>query len=294
MHWWEYRRIRVMVDQFPLQSARRSRLRAALLGTAAAGVLLLGYGRRAYAQSYSPPSPACTADGTDITCSGDLSDGVLVDGGTGANAGTYDYLKIENLTEDIAPASTVDGVQVTGDGDFKVYTEASDHSIVTSGDQARGIFASSNYDAVTVTNNLSIMTDGTTSRGIQADSGGSGNVKVTNKAGGTITTHGDSSDGILAYSESGYAKVYNYAAITTHGNSSIGIYARVENGDGVVIVENSAAITTGTEANPTGGDGIDAKTGGTGYVRVTNKVGGVITTWATTATASTPIPGAVP
>ncbi|MEM9590924.1 MAG: hypothetical protein AAF967_06235 [Pseudomonadota bacterium] len=60
-------------------------LRTLLLGTAAAGLMLFSYGRSAYAQA-TPNSPACgdvMAPGTStVTCTGDLEDGVLVDGYT--------------------------------------------------------------------------------------------------------------------------------------------------------------------------------------------------------------------
>ncbi len=58
--------------------------RRALLGTAAAGALIFGYARRAYAQ-HVPPDTTCSAtNATTITCTGDVSTGVSLINGSPA------------------------------------------------------------------------------------------------------------------------------------------------------------------------------------------------------------------
>jgi hypothetical protein len=64
----------------------------------------VAYGRRAYAQSYSP-TPGCYVDidnPTNIICSGDegsLAGGIDVQGGTGVDTGTYQRIDLDSFTD---------------------------------------------------------------------------------------------------------------------------------------------------------------------------------------------------
>ncbi len=87
--------------------------RAALLGTVAAGALMFGYGRTARAQVMPPVAPCnvITGGGTTVNCTGNLSAGVEVNG-------SYTTLNVNTLTANIAPASEVDGINFTSDGNI--------------------------------------------------------------------------------------------------------------------------------------------------------------------------------
>lgn len=112
--------------------------RSALLGSVAAGALFFGYGRSARAG----PDP-CTVDvpGVEVTCSGDQSAGIA----SGADfPSSYTTLNVNALTDDITPASGVDGINFTSGGNITINSDTGPFSIVTTGAGADGIFAYSN------------------------------------------------------------------------------------------------------------------------------------------------------
>ncbi|MCP5037355.1 MAG: autotransporter domain-containing protein [Rhodobacteraceae bacterium] len=190
------------IDAGRITVSRSGTLRQALLLSAAAGAMFLGYGRTARAQSYSPTAPTCTVSGTTVTCTGDLSVGVDVDGG----AGTYTTLDVNTLTTDIAPAGGTRGIEFTGDGDITITSDTGDFEIMT--ENADGIFAHSRGGgAVEVTQTGDITTEGDEAEGIFAYSRG-GDISVTLK-GGTITSalseaiefHGGATNRLTIYNE---------------------------------------------------------------------------------------------
>ncbi len=89
--------------------AQGDRWRSLMLGTAAAGALFLGYGRRAYAQTVPPAVPCntITNGGTTVTCTGDVSTGVAL---TVGGRGTYTTLNVNTLTTNITPVDGIDGI----------------------------------------------------------------------------------------------------------------------------------------------------------------------------------------
>lgn len=154
--------------------------RKALLGTAAAGALLLGYGRRAYA--------ACVGSGTapnaTLTCTGDLSGTGVASGGINVDGTIYDTLDVNGLDAAIAPSTNpIDGIRFETTGDIKITSDATIHP---TGGSANGIFAYT--------------------------SGGSNSVEITSK--GDVTS--DHRYGIVVYNfSSGDTDIRNYASVKT-------------------------------------------------------------------------------
>jgi len=146
--------------------------RAALLGTAAAGALLFGYGRRAYAQ-HIPPDATCPAtNATTITCTGDVSTGVSLVNGNGP----YTTLNVNTLTTSITPADGVYGIEFTSNDDVTINSKTGAFSISTT--NANGIYAYSQGGQITVDSTGDIASNG--GGGIRVDrNGGLTNVLIT-------------------------------------------------------------------------------------------------------------------
>ncbi len=230
----------------------RSRtLRYALLAWAAASVLCVGDGRTVQAQSFEPASE-CRVSGTTVTCTGDLSDGVKVDGGNS----TYTTLVIEGLTGEIAPAAVLSnhGIKFLSQGDIDLTVDTGDFGITRSDRclDCSGISAGSSDDgAVTVNVRGNITTAGTSSEGIDVNSTGGvedhgGAVTLTLE--GAITTSGDNSDGILAHSEIGDVTITLEGTITTSGDNSRGISASSDEGSSAITLNGTTTITSATAA----------------------------------------------
>jgi hypothetical protein len=203
-------------DTFALQGGWR----AALLGTVAAGGLLLSYGRSARAQVI-PPDANCTADGAVITCSGDVSTGVKI---TSPLADNYTTLDITNpASTSITPAPGVDGIAFRQDPEPEAPTSG---LTVNVGTASRPL-------SITTTTRVEYRTDY------------DGNSYVYNTFDG---------DGINAFSRSGDVLVNSFATITSSG---IGIFAgsdavSTSAGEGVydtvagdVTVNSTGAINSG-------------------------------------------------
>ncbi len=116
----------------------RVRRRYALLLSASIGTLALA-GGSAEAQSVSPAS--CTTSGTTVTCSGDLSGGVDIDGGSG----TFTTLNVNDLSTNIAPPADTSGIRFVNDGPVNIDVEAGPFTVETSGN-GHGIAAQSDTD----------------------------------------------------------------------------------------------------------------------------------------------------
>lgn len=251
--------------------SRSGALRKALMISAAAGALFAGYGRSVRAQSYSPAS-YCSVNGTIVTCTGDLSDGVDVDGGSGAYAGTYDTLYVKDVTADITPDDGYAGIEFTSDDDITIVSDTGNYGIETY--EANGIHANSTGGSVSITHAGNITTTGERVHGLLANTDVDADVTVT--VTGDITTNSDYSDGINADSQGGDVAVTVYGNITTYGFRGDGIDADTDgDGDGDVTVRVYGDINT------SGGDaeGIDADAlGDFGDEDVTVTVTGNITT----------------
>lgn len=110
--------------------------RAALLGTVAAGALLLGSARYARAQIVPPAAPCDDIAGATVTCSGNLQLGI-------STGDPYDTLIVNNVTTNIAPAVNVDGIRFVraGAGDtITIDSDTGTFDIVTTG-TGDGIYA---------------------------------------------------------------------------------------------------------------------------------------------------------
>jgi hypothetical protein len=240
-----------LVDKLPSHFARSGAasravsskpLRNVLLGTVAAGVLAFGYGRRGNAYSVSP-SAYCDVVAAQVTCSGDLSEGVYVDG-----AGVLDYLRVYDLEHNIAPGIGDDGIQFVSSGNVEIVVEGSEtYKIVTTGSGGEGIFGRSENGNVKITNDLDIEMFGTDSEGIRARVDGDGTIDIDNTA--NIFSFGSSSPGIFARtSGTGSITVSNSGAVTTNASDAI----QIESAGGYVYVNNDGNLTTAGN----GSDGI--------------------------------------
>ena len=227
-------------------------LRWALLPWVAAAALLFGGGELA-AQTPPERSPEdkCTRSGTTVTCTGDLSPGVVVNDGatkiSGAT-GTYTKLIVRDLTTDITPAAENGGkgISFNSYGDVDIDVDTGDFKIITPGScgDCAGIAAYSQTDgAVTVRVKGMIDTSGRSSEGIDAGSGGDTGGAVTVEMEGNITTAGYDSNGISADSESKLVTVDVTGDITVSGEFSKGIEAG-SNGGVISITLHGGAITS--------------------------------------------------
>ncbi len=259
------------------QAARSQALRSVLLGTAAAGLMLFGYGRGAYAQ-VSPPAAPCNqisgVGNTTVTCTGDVSGGILVDG----DATPYTTLNVNNIDRDISPGAGIDGLRFTNTNgnDITIVSDTGSHSIVTN--DAYGLIAQSFQrsimddvaaGAATVTHTGNVQTMGDNANGLSARSqsftlfGDATARAVTVTSTGNVETTGANADGIyaltLAFSSlgnatAGAATVMHTGDIETRGSSADGIYARIlapgQSGAtaGVVTVTSAGNIETMGEA----------------------------------------------
>ena len=248
----------------------------ALLSWAAAAVMLFGGGLAAQAQSLTPEAPKCTVSGTTVTCTGDLSPRVDVDGGSG----TYTKLIVIDLTDDIVlkEGQSIRAVEFTSEGDIDITIDTGDFRIATA-DGCRdcgGIAANSSYDGVvTVRVTGVITTSGRFSEGISAvsdgdnkDDGGVVTVEMTGK----IVAEGGDNQGIYALSATDRVKVTMDGNITVSGGNSSGIYAQADGGDAgdTVTVDVTGDITV----KGIGGTGIFARAD-TGNIGITLH-GGII------------------
>ena len=247
----------------PKMISRRHAWCGAMVPWVGAGILFFGAGLTAQAQDFIP-TPQCTTSGQTVTCEGDLSYLEL-------SEDNYTTLRVENLTQDLAPPAGTEGITFhSSNDDINLDINTGENSIRTSGSASEGIDASSGGN-VTVDVMGHITTTGSDSQGIKAYSDGAGEVMVAMT--GDITTEGfEDSEGIYAQS-TGDAKVMVDVTgnIETKGESSEGIYARSENGALKVTVKNGDITTEGE-----GSEGIYARS--TGDAPVTIDVTGNIRT----------------
>ncbi len=198
--------------------AASDRWRRALLGTVAAGALLFGYGRRAYA--------ACTGSGATLTCTGDLSAGVNLNNGSGP----YTTLNVYSLTADIAPTNA-DGIRFYSNGSIIISSDLGTHSIQTT---RYGIDAKSSVSgsvSVTSTGNVRARNSGIYAKSYD------GSVKVDSHGDVTSTA----ARGIYAHSNgSGDTKIYSYGNVN---GSLVGIEAYSL---GSVTVKSTGDVTSTT------------------------------------------------
>ncbi len=271
-----------------LKARRRNAvLRNLLLGGVAAGMAMFGYGRTAYA--------ACTTVDTTMTCTGDLSDGVVA-------SNPVTVLNVNSLTQDIAPALN-DGINFTSDGAITIVSDTGGFKMLASDVGAKGIYANASAaGAVSITHTGDITSD--TGRGISAFSSSgpittqsTGNIysdlegvyAKTEGAGAVSVTHtGD----ITSVSNQGIYASSNTGTVTTVSSGDIqstdrGIYAKTtgaaavsvthtgditsDNNRGIYVLSSGGAVTTVSHGTLQSADaGIFANTIGAGAVSITH------------------------
>jgi len=210
--------------------------RAMLLGTVAAGALWLGLPRHAKAG----PEP-CTVIGIapnqTATCQGDQSDGITIAAATDFDPADVETLNVNNLTTDITPASTVDGIYFhrTGAGqNVIINSDTTPFDIIVTGAGADGIDAMS--DAAITINHVGDIDASDGRDGIFAV-GGAG-VTITTGAGSTvmgrigIAAGNNGSGGALTI-------IANGDVVGTAGVGNYGIYATNINGTDLSITTQS-------------------------------------------------------
>ncbi len=266
--------------------------RAALLGTVAAGTLLLSTPRAAKANCVGPaPTLTCTG-----TISGTAGPGV-VNGGIKVPAG-YSTLNVNNITANITPNTGVDGIyfhRVGAGNNIVIDSDTTPKAIVVNGASADGIDAQS-AAAITIDH----VGDIDASVGRDA-------IFAQVLSGGTalsITTAGEligASTGIEARN-SGTGALSVVVNGDVAGGTSVGIYAR-----NVTTATGDLSITTDTGTSVTGGQaGILARNFGSHALKIvtngdvvgTNTIGifarnGTIVTPAGTYLSVTTGPGTV-
>lgn len=226
-----------------------------MLRTVAAGAI--GFGAAAAAPDFSiaqtvvpPAGGPCVITGTTVTCTGDVSAGVVV------NGPTVDTLNINNVdAPGIAPAAGVSGIIFTTPDGNNVMIDVDTTGtggIVTDQD---GI-----YGVVTGDGNVSIANRGnitsTAEEGIDAEIAGSGNINIMTT--GNITSDDESIDATVG--NNGNIDIINIGTLIS--NDGYGIDAVVVN-NGNVQITNSGNINSYE-------DGIYGFVGGNGNIGIAN------------------------
>lgn len=185
-----------------------------------------------------PPAAPCNQvsdGGATVTCTGNLSTGVLLNNG----AGPVTTLDVQAPTPNITPASGVDGIHFTsGGGDVTLNSNLGALEIVTTGGGI-GIFAATT-GAVRVTSVGNITTSGDFGDGILAGSNNANPVSISST--GNITTTGDNAYGIGAGAINGAIAITSVGNITTFGAGARGISAGSI--DAAITISSTGNITT--------------------------------------------------
>ena len=218
-----------------------------VLATGVASAALFAYSGRPVCAQTIPPAPPCdqiSSGGTIVTCSGNLSTGVLLNNGGGA----YTTLNVNNLTTNIVPASGTTGIEFNSNGAVELNVNPGPFAIFVT--DAGGIFASSNNSTVTINSTADISTSGSRATAIQ----GSGqDLLLTITSSGNIATSGNNAFGIAAGTVYGDVIVNSTGNIATSGTFSAGInvgtIGSLGTTQGAVTINSSGDIvTTGIDA----------------------------------------------
>ena len=225
------------------------------------------------AHAQIPPGCVSSAGDTVLTCSGNRQTGVELD----ATGTTYTTLNVFNLTTDIAPPATDNGIFFfspgavnlnIAPGPFAIFTTDADGvlavgntsvtlnssiAITTTGDRAVGIRVGGQNDPVIIVSRGMIVTDGFAASGILV---GAINTDIGIQSFGSIATQGEEANGIDVSNSGGAINIRSEGNIATEGEDAIGIYAT--SGSGAITIESFGNIAT-SEA---GAAAINAFSGG--------------------------------
>ncbi|ODA66240.1 Autotransporter beta-domain protein [Methyloligella halotolerans] len=203
------------------------------MGTVAAGVLLFGYGRPAQAAP-----DACITSGSVTTCTGNQSDGITNGPGGDFTTPPTTTLRVNRLTQDIAPASGTSGIEFADFArDIAIVADTTDGpggpvAIVTRGANSFGVAAIAGSRSASITHTGDVTTFGTRSFGLYAYTLTGPQASITHR--GAITTLGDSSDGIVALGPDSMVSIRSTGDIATSGDDAYGITAMGHTGASVV------------------------------------------------------------
>ncbi|MEP1332034.1 MAG: hypothetical protein ABJK43_04995, partial [Lentilitoribacter sp.] len=243
---YERRRQASLVRKSRNNLTAKKRLFSSGFATSSVAAALIFTGSQSVHAQVGPGDPLCVVEGAAVTCSGDLSTGVAVDG---TPASTIDTLIIDAVTAPgITPAVDQDGVSFTNNAGGNI----------------------------TVNSTANISTQGATfSSGIAASIfNDAGDISITST--GEINTAGDDSDGIVALIESaptGTIEIDNAGTIDTVGVNGRGIdvLSRALL-DADITITNTGDITTleGGDNYALGSRGISAVLYGGGAIDIIN------------------------
>ena len=213
-------------------------------GASATGVLADG-GALATVTGGSVTTNGATAIGVEAngTLSAvDLKGAITVATGTSAAAGAaYGLYAVNGGTIDGSTATSV-GVTTSGTGAIGVYAHGTDEANVASTISIAG---------------ANVVTNGGSATGVLADFGGLATV-----TGGSVTTHGLDSPGVVASGTDSRADLAGTTSVSTTNNGGIGLYATL---GGVVTQTGSTTVTTtGTTSTTTGLGAYGVNADGTG------------------------------
>lgn len=244
-----------VTSEFQLMSTGSNFPRATFLAVLVSGPFLLEAPNQALAQTVIPPSSGpCVVSGTTATCTGDVSAGI------DANA-PLTTLNVNNVTQNIAPASGVDGIEFhsTVAQDITINSDTGSSSITATGgasgiDARLGSFGSPVDGSITITSTGNVTGD---RDGINADTFGNGDITVTST--GNITT--GTGYGIDASHEGEGDTTVTSTGDIDADNDGINAFNR---NSGSVYVTSNGNITARTDI------GIDASAGSGELARVTS------------------------
>jgi hypothetical protein len=213
-------------------------------GASATGVLADG-GALATVNGGSVTANGATAIGVEANgtlSEVDLKGAITVATGTSAAAGAaYGLYAVNGGTIDGSTATSV-GVTTSGTGAIGVYAHGTDESDTASTISIAGAV---------------IVTNGGSATGVLADLGGFATV-----TGGSVTTHGLDSPGVVATGMDSRADLAGTTSVSTTNNGGIGLYATL---GGVVTATGSTTVTTtGTTSTTTGLGSYGVNADGTG------------------------------
>ena len=213
-------------------------------GASATGVLADG-GALATVTGGSVTTNGATAIGVEANGTAsevDLKGAITVATGTTSAAGAaYGLYAVNGGTIDGSTATSV-GVTTSGTGAIGVYAHGTDEADAASTISIAG---------------ANVVTNGGSATGVLADFGGFATV-----TGGSVTTHGLDSPGVVASGTDSRADLAGTTSVSTTNNGGIGLYATL---GGVVTATGSTTVTTtGTTSTTTGLGAYGVNADGTG------------------------------
>ncbi|MDJ0513445.1 MAG: hypothetical protein QNJ62_08390, partial [Methyloceanibacter sp.] len=244
--------------------------RRALLVSVALGPLLLANPATLSAQAVindgtpdsPPPVGPCEVAGSDVTCTGDVSDGIEIS--TGALRTT---LRVYGVTQNVAPPATYEGIYFRkSNGDINIDSDLGPYSITAT--NAAGIFASTSNGDISLTSAGNVTSP---NEAILSYVLGPGSLSITSTGDLTVTSSSDPAVSAFVSGGVGSDLEINIIGNILNDDSGPGIDADANGGDITVSVVGDITTRDGTFSQ-----GIDADASGEGDIKIS--VVGDITT----------------